>query len=109
MHSCRTGQGEDCIAQELSTFDDLIVIAPSEVLSISKKQGKVKERVCEEGSINTRGFWNVFYKGKKVDSFNGLDERWFEYGIGEAMDFQTQFKEIDVEHLKTKYEQKINN
>ena len=109
MHACRTGQGEDCIAQELSTFDDLIVIAPSDVLHISKSQGKVKEEVFEEGTINTRGFWNVFYKGKKVDSFNGLDERWFEFGIGEAMDFQTRFKDINVEELKIEYEKKINN
>ena len=109
MHACRTGQGEDCIAQELSTFDDLIVIAPSDVLHMSKSQGKVKEEVFEEGTINTRGFWNVFYKGKKVDSLNGLDERWFEFGIGEAMDFQTRFKDINVEELKIEYEKKINN
>ncbi|MBQ7490143.1 MAG: hypothetical protein IJT51_06475, partial [Bacteroidales bacterium] len=89
LHSCKTGKGDENIAQKISSESNLLVIAPTENVHIAVADfGKSWETDIEcgtyEGStypvmgkeihrdITRNGYWKIYYKGVVVDSFNGL-------------------------------------
>ena len=78
MHSCETGKGENSIAQELSKLADenLLVIAPSEILLLGNSE-----------SVDKNGVWNVFYKGKLLGSYKG------------NIDFQKQLEGKNIQNV----------
>ena len=84
LHSCETGKGEDNIAKQLSNDLNLLVVAPSEKIVTSRENKDTPQEFCYEIGVNKviekangkniigkRGAWNIYYKGVKVDSFNG--------------------------------------
>lgn len=80
LYSCRTGRNDNCFGQQLSgLLESSIVIAPVGVLWVKNKNGKlvienaVGIRTGIKGIPLIKGApcsWNIFYKGKKVMSFN---------------------------------------
>ncbi len=82
LHSCHTGEGEAPIAQKISTLNNVFVVAPNTTVVGTKENGKVVEYGAASSRIETRdkkdtkvvdkvGAWNMYFKGRKVDSFNG--------------------------------------
>ena len=85
LHSCETGKGEDNIAQKISKDLNLLVVAPSEKVVVNAVNPMDTDTPYYEHGVNkvsrdanghpseigARGSWNVFYKGTKVDSFDG--------------------------------------
>ena len=70
MHSCSTGK-EDGFAQKMSEKLNIVIVAPSENITVLKE-------TAEEEGVKNGGTWNVFYRGKKVDSFEGTKKPIFE-------------------------------
>ena len=89
MHSCKTGKGDNSIAQQLSEIaeTDLMVIAPSN--NVSLKDGE---------QVKKNGTWNVFYKGKKIGRYSG------------QIDFEKQLKNKNpqgiINYWKQRYYEK---
>ncbi len=83
LHSCEAGKGENNIAQQISSELDLLVVAPNEkVYNSIENMGTQQEFTSEIGVNRTyekdgqeivgqRGSWIIYYKGIKVDSFDG--------------------------------------
>ena len=84
LHSCNTGAGENNIAQQISGKLNLLVVAPTdEIWGKTEKDATPQAFSYEVGVNNTykdengnkvvgkRGAWNIYYKGIKVDSFDG--------------------------------------
>ncbi|MBP3717500.1 MAG: hypothetical protein J6I79_08405 [Paludibacteraceae bacterium] len=75
LHSCNTGYGNDCFAENLSfEYPDRIIVAPSTdicweveynngVIEVTEKVSNIKD-----GKL---GEWNIFQKGNKIGSFAG--------------------------------------
>ena len=64
FYACYTGQGENSIAQQFSGIKEVfgsVVIAPTAAVSIDKNGNEYIKG----------GEWNVFFKGKKIDTING--------------------------------------
>jgi RHS repeat-associated protein len=91
LHSCQTGRGENNIAQTISKEYDLLVVAPTKDVHIAvADRDKPWEIDIEAGTydgttkdvtggsitrnITRKGAWNIYYKGVKVDSFDGLSQ-----------------------------------
>ncbi len=89
LHSCKTGQGDENIAQKISAESNILVVAPTENVHVAAADfGKPWETDIEcgtyEGStypvtgkeiqrdIKRNGYWKIYYKGVIVDSFSGL-------------------------------------
>ena len=93
MHSCETGKGENSIAQQLSEYagSDMLIIAPSETVSLG---GNVEK-------VNENGVWNVYYKGKIVGKYKG------------DIDFQKQLEGKNIQNVirywTKKYEEQYDN
>ncbi len=66
LHSCETGM-ENGFAQQMSDKLDLLIVAPTENVSVDRNTSK-------EIGVKNGGGWNVFYRGKKLDSFNGTTQ-----------------------------------
>ena len=67
LHSCKTGQ-KDGFAENISKDINAIVVAPSDNVNVETTfpSGKSVEKGVENG-----GSWNIYYKGKSVNSFDG--------------------------------------
>ncbi len=66
LHSCETGK-ENGFAQNMSEKLNIVVVAPTENVSVDR-------RTSQEIGVKNGGGWNVFYKGKKMDSFSGTTQ-----------------------------------
>ena len=108
LHSCSTGGGSECLAQEISKDESTpLVFAPSITIRVSDR-----EEVISEGIIfDTDGVWNVYYKGIKVDQLRGTDSGWFKkekaVQINEFITDMVKDKGSNLELLKY-YESKYN-
>ena len=70
MHSC--GMGKDGgFAQRMSEVLNIVIVAASDNVQVER------ETATEKG-VKNGGTWNVFYRGKKVDSFEGTKKPIFE-------------------------------
>ena len=70
MHSC--GMGKDGgFAQRMSEELNIVIVAPSDNVQVETK-------TATEKGVKNGGTWNVFYRGKKVDSFEGTKKTIFE-------------------------------
>ncbi len=67
LHSCKTGQ-KDGFAENISKDINDIVVAPSDNVNIETTLSD--GRSVERGVVN-KGSWNIYHKGKLVDSFEG--------------------------------------
>ena len=71
MHSCQAGQ-KNGFAQKVSEKLDVVVVAPSENISVTViyyEGEKIPHKYTEE--IDKNGVYNIFYKGKLLESFSG--------------------------------------
>ena len=89
MFSCSTGK-EKGFAQRMSEELNIVIVAPSDNIEIGRETAKYL-------GIKNNGTWNVFYRGVKVDSFDGTIEPIFED------------PEQAIERYKTKYKQLYEN
>lgn len=82
LHSCHTGEGENPIAQKISTLENVFVVAPNTTVVGTTENGKVVEYGAASSKIEMRdgkearvvdqvGAWNMYYKGEKVGALNG--------------------------------------
>lgn len=82
LHSCHTGEGENPIAQKISTLENVLVVAPNTTVVGTTENGKVVEYGAASYKVEMRngketkvvdqvGAWNMYYKGEKVGEFNG--------------------------------------
>ena len=67
LHSCMTGQDGSIAEKTSREFNNLLIIAPSDVLNVRTCGGE-----SYENGIEGNGTWNLYYKGEKLDSFNEL-------------------------------------
>ncbi len=87
LHSCHTGEGEEPIAQIISTLENVFVVAPNttvvgitvndKVVEYGAASYKVVKRVVDGKEIETKvvdhvGGWNMYFNGEKVDALNGI-------------------------------------
>ncbi|MFI3298010.1 MAG: RHS repeat-associated core domain-containing protein, partial [bacterium] len=100
LHSCSTGKKVDGMApigQQISELQNVLVVAPSENIQVTSDGVYLGPGVIgvdangHEFQKESRG-WNVFYKGQKVDSFQGKTLPIF----------------INTQNLKQKYEKIYN-
>ena len=82
LHSCHTGEGENPIAQDISTLENVLVVAPNTTVVGTTENGKVVEYGAASYKVEMRekkkikvvdqvGAWNMYFKGKKVGTFKG--------------------------------------
>ena len=69
MHSCQTGEA-GAIAQEASRELNLLVIAPSENVTVKTDQYH-DGRIEDTEYVSNNGVWNIYYKGELMVCFNG--------------------------------------
>lgn len=70
LYSCYTGKGEDSFAEQLSGKLHGITIAPQGLLRLNAETHTMRVTTSKEDS--TPQPWNVFYRGRKVLSFEGV-------------------------------------
>jgi RHS repeat-associated protein len=77
LHSCSTGESGG-IAQQASTKDlNLLVVAPTDILTMSTQtDGTNVTKVTED--VNNGGGWAVYYKGEKMETFKGSTKPLFD-------------------------------
>jgi RHS repeat-associated protein len=66
LHSCKTGV-QDGIAQKVSNELNVLVIAPTDILS---QRSKADGSSVSE-SVDNNGEWSIYYKGQLMETFNG--------------------------------------
>ena len=86
MHSCSTGK-EGGFAQRMSEVLNIVIVAPSENITVLKE-------TAEEEGVKNGGTWNVFYRGKKVDSFEGTKKPIFEDPEQAIKTFIAKYKQL---------------
>ena len=86
MHSCSTGK-EGGFAQKMSEVLNIVIVAPSENITVLKE-------TAEEEGVKNGGTWNVFYRGKKVDSFEGTKKTIFEDPEQAIKTFIAKYKQL---------------
>ena len=88
MHSC--GMGKDGgFAQEVSEVLNIVIVAPSDIVQVETKTA------TEKGVKN--GTWNVFYRGEKMDSFEGTTKPIFTNPDEIINKYKTQY---ELKHAK---------
>ena len=77
MHSCQAGQ-KNGFAQKVSEKLDVVVVAPSENISVTViyYEGETTPHKYTE-EIDKNGVYNIFYKGKLLESFSGKSKPLF--------------------------------
>ena len=87
MHSCRTGE-QGSIAQQASADLNLLIIAPSEDVGVSKASPDgYKENVSNDG------VWNVYYKGELMECFDGKTKPLFNNVEKTIEKYETMYQE----------------
>ena len=90
LHACQTGKGKRSVGQKLSSVGDMLVIAPSENVSLGNDE-----------HVENNGVWNVFYKGELLGKYSG------------NIDFQKQLEGKDaqgiIRHWEKIYAEKHKN
>ena len=106
LHSCEVGKGDNNIAQQISSELNLLVVAPDKkVVNNIENENTKKEFTYEIGVNNTyerngktmvgkRGAWIIYYKGVKVDSFNGHTKPNFKNPQKTIEKYEKKYKEI---------------
>ena len=86
MHSC--GMGKDGgFAQRMSEELNIVIVAPSDNV-------QVETETATEKGVKNGGTWNVFYRGKKVDSFEGTKKPIFEDPEQAIKTFIAKYKQL---------------
>ena len=88
MHSCDTGK-EEGFAQKMSEELNIVIVAPSDIVQVETKTA------TEKGVKN--GTWNVFYRGVRVDSFEGTTKPIFTNPDEIINKYKTQY---ELKHAK---------
>ena len=78
LHSCSTGQGEENIAQKISSGLNLLVVAPTENVQVQTDDMGTPDEdsyelgapIMNDGKQVGKGSWNVYYKGKLVNTYH---------------------------------------
>ena len=87
LHSCRTGE-QGSIAQQASADLNLLIIAPSENVGVSKASPDgYKEKVSDDG------VWNVYYKGELMECFDGKTKPLFNNVEKTIEKYETMYQE----------------
>ena len=88
LHSCETGMGDENIAKDISANLNLLVVAPSDLVKVLTTDPNTPNEYSFEYGVASKaptiydgnklneenigkGVWNIYYKGIKVDSFDG--------------------------------------
>ena len=86
MHSCSTGK-ENGFAQKMSEELNIVIVAPSENIEVDRK-------TANEIGVKNGGTWNIFYKGKKMDSFEGTTKPIFKNPEQMIETYKTKYKQL---------------
>ena len=95
LHSCETGK-ETGIGQEISKHLNLLVVAPSDIVSCSKKG---------EEKVKNNGVWNIYYKGELMASFDGKQEPLFDNPEKTIEKYEKMYQKKHNDFNKESYEE----